>query len=701
MGLPCNCDACYENPGLTCSLTDEVVTVQAVYVANAYRGNLILCPGGANGQIGGLLHQLQPPQHYSHMGIMLADHDLVRHCTAEPKRLTADEYFSGHILGVSAPADGLAVDHVQYGWPGTITQSAEQIFFADRYGDSPPPGFSHRYRGADLVDKESASGTHYQIAAMSFDGAFDGGKWRPALVVKPCPLLETTEMMSALDRVAEEARKIHAHYRFYCYTNGAIGEDPNYLGPAAEVVDAEPDWDSATLKWQDWADPNQVKWQPVPATVPGVCSSFVWQAVRNANAAARAATPPKPEVWLDWAETPDQALGETQGCQRTVAPDWSADAPGTLDGLYRYDEEQRKHAGIWLNNTLSDQVYDSLKASLAAKGGVAKVVAGALDDVGRDAFVAAAGGGAAAVTALLSLVSGPVGAVIGGLSVAFMEQLIELLYDMPDDIGNQICNSFAFDCHRGFPADTHCVDAAANEIRNIDSTNWRDAPGQGDAVSPDNIHMYWDAPGAPGPGGLLRGLYGFNTEVQLVVAAIKRPKCELVLSTGTATIDGGVFHNGHRVPGAMVRVNCQKTLSNVDPGYRFIVRSGGRYKVIARYEDPRTGITYYGERTTPRAVQPGDTIQLDIYLAEPPVCLRNIIVEGTVRVDDVCVTSADHDENHFRRTLHVQYGVPSFNETIGQWQCDLNDRSGDARLHDFVTVGASKGDAHSSESRRW
>jgi hypothetical protein len=106
MAPRCNCDACVENPGLTCSYTGDDVTVQAVYVANAYRGNLILCPGGANGPIGGLLHQLRPPQHYSHMGIMLADHDLVRHCTAEPGWLTADEYYTGTILAFLHPPTG-------------------------------------------------------------------------------------------------------------------------------------------------------------------------------------------------------------------------------------------------------------------------------------------------------------------------------------------------------------------------------------------------------------------------------------------------------------------------------------------------------------------------------------------------------------------------------------------------------------------
>src|SRR5262249_40640975 len=147
-----------------------------VYVANAYRGNLILCPGGANGSIGGLLHQLDPPQHYSHMGIMVADHDLIRHTTAVPKRLSAEEYYAGSILGVSAAVAGLNVDHVQYGWPGSITQSAEQVFFADVYGDSlTPPGLASPYQGSNLIDRESPSRKAYQVAALSFQSVSDDG----------------------------------------------------------------------------------------------------------------------------------------------------------------------------------------------------------------------------------------------------------------------------------------------------------------------------------------------------------------------------------------------------------------------------------------------------------------------------------------------------------------------------------------------
>src|SRR5215471_6503298 len=125
---PCNCADCAQDPSMTCSYTGQDVSVSVVYIANAYRGNLILCPGGANGQIGGLLHQLTPPQHYSHMGIMVADFDLIRHTTASAQRLTADEYFTGNILGVSAPVDGLNPDHLQFGGLGRLLNRRSRSF---------------------------------------------------------------------------------------------------------------------------------------------------------------------------------------------------------------------------------------------------------------------------------------------------------------------------------------------------------------------------------------------------------------------------------------------------------------------------------------------------------------------------------------------------------------------------------------------
>ena len=344
----------------------------------------ILCPGGANGLIGGLLHSLNPPQHYSHMGIMVADHDLIRHSTASDDRLTADEYYTGSILGVAAPVAGLNPDHLQYGMPGSITQSAEQAFFADRYGDQlTPPGLPGPYHGSDLVDKESPSGKSYRIAALSFDGINDGGHWFPALVVKPCPYLELVEsdtLTPTLGRVADQAMKIYAHYRFYCYSQAIIGNDiPDFYGPPTELPDAQPDWDPNTLKWKDWADPSGVKWVQ-KTTVPAVCSSFAWQAVQEANKERGLK-----EIHLDWADSQVDALGEKGGqCRRALQPDWSADtADVSGSGLYHYDAASRIKAAQFLHDSLSDKVFGSLKENLAKQGSVMKAISDAIDDGGR------------------------------------------------------------------------------------------------------------------------------------------------------------------------------------------------------------------------------------------------------------------------------------------------------------------------------
>jgi hypothetical protein len=184
--------------------------------------------------------------------------------------------------------------------------------------------------------------------------------------------------------------------------------------------------------------------------------------------------------------------------------------------------------------------------------------------------------------------------------------------------------------------------------------------------------------------------------VQLVVGVVKRPKCVLVPSTGTATIKGAVLFRGRSVAGAYVTVNCEHTISNRD-FYRLTVRSGGQYKVVARFEDPGTGLVLYGERATGKPsdppIAPSAIVPLDILLSEPPQCMRNVVVQGTVRVDDVYLTGADHAETTFTRTLYVQYGVATFDQAAGKWVIDPDDPAGLARRTDVAQVGASTGDS--------
>ena len=700
MGSPCNCDECVPDPSLTCSYTGEDITAEDHYIANAYKGNLILSPGGgsSSSNIGRLLHNLSPPQHYTHMGIMVNDYYLIRHSTAITDRISAEEYYSGTILGVAAPTDGVSPDHLQFAWPGSVTQSFEQASFAEQYGENlTPPGRLGPYRGSHLTDRESPKSTQYRVAELSFDDIIDGGNTYPALVVKPCPYRETPAIVTVMGRIADQAMKLYTHYRFYCYTDGAIGGVLDFWGPPTELPDAQPDWDPVAMKYTDWSDPAQVKWVSKPFTIPAMCSSFVWQAVQEANKGG----PPK--IVLDWAASHTDALGDPDGkCGRAFPPDWAADSPFTLDGLYIYDEASRKNAAQTLHDSLFDEVYQDLKDSLSRKGGILKEVASAVDDVGKAGFIAAAEAGATAVLTLLSPVLTP--AVVAVLDLALLEQLIELLYILPNKIANQVTNSFAFDCHRGFPADTRCVDAAGNEIRDVNSKNWSDAPGSGQTVSPDNLAMFWDAPGPSDVRETLRGVYGYNTPVLPVHAVIKKPKCELVPSTGTATIKGYVLYRGSVIAGAHVKANCQDVISGGEQiGYSLTVRSGGHYKVVARYEDTARGIIYYGERATGRPpdppIAPGATISLDIDLIEPPECLRNVIVEGTVRVDDYyyvfpASSDADHDEKPFRKILYVQYGVPKFDENTATWVIDPDDPVGVARRTDVCSTGASAGDSH-------
>jgi hypothetical protein len=374
--------------------------------------------------------------------------------------------------------------------------------------------------------------------------------------------------------------------------------------------------------------------------------------------------------------------------------------------MYKYDQASRITAAKWLNDSLSNEIYESLKNNLRDQGGLMKLVANAIDDIGRGAFIAAASSGSAALVAALSpvivAVLGPQAAVIAmaAIEATIVLQLIELLYDMPDDIANQVCTSFAFDCHRGFPGDTHCVDALGNKISDVDSTNWGSAPGNGLAVSPDNIHMFWDAPGHSIPQERVNGIYGYNTPVKLVVGVVTRPRCELVPSTGMAVIHGNVFFEGLVVAGAYVRVNCQHTISGGKRlGYSLTVRSGGHYKVIARYEDPISGKVLYGERSTNSPsdppIAPGAIIApLDITLLEPPECMRNVIIGGWIRVDDVYFSGADHGDTYFTRTLYVQSGVAKFDEVAAKWIVDFDDPVGLARRNDVATAGCSKGDSN-------
>jgi hypothetical protein len=232
----------------------------------------------------------------------------------------------------------------------------------------------------------------------------------------------------------------------------------------------------------------------------------------------------------------------------------------------------------------------------------------------------------------------------------------------------------------------------------IDSDNWSSAPGNGLAVSPDNIHMFWDAPGI-WDGQQSRGLYGYNVAAALCVGVFNEPICTLVPSTGIAEISGLVRYKGRPVIGAYVSAGCETQITTgitTGNGYNLQVRSGGQYKLVARYDDPTTGLTLYGEATTGGAmdqpVQPNTKLWREITLIEPPDCMREVVVQGVISCDDVSVGGTDTQAKSFRQCLYVQYGVAVYEIATGAWKVD--DTAGSERRTDHTVWSFSVGDAN-------
>jgi hypothetical protein len=191
-------------------------------VAGAQKGDLLLCPGGSGGLIGGLLSQLVPAQLFSHMGIFTEDDVEIRHCTM------IEAWLNDHAAGGGQPTDGFEEDALRHGWPGTVTQSVEEAYY-----------------NAKGPDEKKTKRDKYVIDALGFDPSLI--RLNPSddeftvvwpLLVTACP--DRPEVRDALHRIADAAKDLRGHYRFYAYTKAEIALDPGYLGPARAEAD-EPD----------------------------------------------------------------------------------------------------------------------------------------------------------------------------------------------------------------------------------------------------------------------------------------------------------------------------------------------------------------------------------------------------------------------------------------------------------------------------
>ena len=160
--------------------------------------------------IGGLLSQIDPPQYYSHMGIMTADKVEIRQATAVGDRV--EKFYNGSILGLDeAPTDGIQENALRFLWPGTLTMSAERAYQI-WHGLNHHVGNSQDALGNKVLDdawkiKDNESGESFFVDSLTFGPVrmvVRDDVWANVypLVIKPCPELETMAVRAALHRVA-------------------------------------------------------------------------------------------------------------------------------------------------------------------------------------------------------------------------------------------------------------------------------------------------------------------------------------------------------------------------------------------------------------------------------------------------------------------------------------------------------------------
>lgn len=216
-------------PGLSCQVTGEW-TVIPPHIANAKKGDIIL--SSACGVIGDLLRNVDPPQRYSHTGIMVADRFWIRHSTASTKR-----YGDYGVGSTQAGSDGIRPDILRYGWPGTITQSVYEAF-----------------EGGFIRDPESQK--LYEIDGFNPDPIRCSGEvdLTYPLLIKPPPEWEQT-IRPILHQVADAASQTNGHYRFGNYTDGTMPQNP--------ALNAPPE--------SGWA----------AGTIATVCTTFIWNALQQ------------------------------------------------------------------------------------------------------------------------------------------------------------------------------------------------------------------------------------------------------------------------------------------------------------------------------------------------------------------------------------------------------------------------------------
>jgi hypothetical protein len=584
LGKRCDPRQCPPDLRIVCTATDEVEwQYEEGWIRNARKGDLVLTPASGTGLIGGFLKELEFEQLYDHMGIMLDDHRTVRHATMAHSR--TDAFYVGSLLGEPAPTDGFRPDVLKYGWPGTITQSVHNAFmpwagfndganpeWVDAMAVAPvplAPGANDaqweqfrraeaRFRGfVDPEQRKDGERVGYAFANLTWTPQLRAdGRVVRAVVVKPPVELEIIDpqVRASVHRVAEAARGLRGHYRFYAYTDAAIALDSAMNGPP-----------TADARWNDL--PAGANWAAHSAAV--VCSTFVWAAVQKASG-------------LRWPRLELEGTAEP-----SVEEQYRAQGQPARDGLYRYRVDERRRAAA----TLHENVTKKVKAQVWAKLMKAK------DGIGWLVTVLRWG-----LTTVLALFAMPVAALAALLGIRLENAGMVLLWlnDMPDDVANQMVNTFASD-----------------RPERKDDRDWEN-PGEGRSVAPHDILTLWDEPRFSDDHTRMRhGLWGRSEPLILPEPRHERRRVHVWdRASGLSMVSGQVLHrSGDVVVGAQVRIGCETTLSN-EEGFYVIDVPAGRQEIVAGAYWPQTTLWMHGERLAD--LLPGAMPGMDVLLEDPP-----------------------------------------------------------------------------------
>ncbi len=236
--------------------------------------------------IGGLLRHVSPPQRFSHSGIITTNFREVRHSTASEQR------YKDHYITHLPPSSGTGFDpnFLKFGWPGTITETVDDA-----------------YEGRDRFDPDDH---RYFLQSFNKDPAYcpqDTASIFPT-IVKPPPQYDAA-MRPQLEKIADEVKNIHGHYRFFVYSQARVITDPAFIPPPA------------------------VAWAYSDAPQPVVCSSTVWYGTKRAQVQV------KDFITADPDDRPQPS-------------------DPNLRGLFIYSEDERRAAAEWFYTQVYNGAYE-------------------------------------------------------------------------------------------------------------------------------------------------------------------------------------------------------------------------------------------------------------------------------------------------------------------------------------------------------